>query len=70
MPRDPPTKSQLTIRVCATIANANVAIAKNTPLSRSVKYPMPKPTMPEVRPPTSIMTGSGSEVSLWSTTEL
>ena len=68
MPRDPPTKSQLTIRVCATIANASVAIAKNTPLSRSVKYPMPKPTIPEMTPPASIMAGTGNEVVLCKTT--
>ena len=60
MPREPPTYSQLMIIVCSTTASASVAIEKNVPRRRSVRYPMPRPSSAATRPPATISTGSGA----------
>ena len=48
---------------------ASVAIEKNTPRNRKVRYPVPSPTTPDSTPPTSISSGIGRGTILYSATE-
>jgi hypothetical protein len=49
----------LVIKVCTTTASASVAMEKNTPRRRKVRYPVPSPTRPASTPLTTIIAGRG-----------
>ena len=68
IPRAPPVYSQLMNIVCSTTASARVAIEKNTPFSRSVRYPSASPSRPAMAAPATICSPRGAFTQRISTT--